>query len=71
MSRFRFERYSRIDDAILKALLTPMQDVVHALIDCKVADEAPITEEALQLSEAGAAALAALREFNWSYSIES
>ena len=71
VSRFRFERYSRIDDAILKALLTPMQDVVHALIDCKVADEAPITEETLQLSEAGTAALAALRAFNWSYSIES
>lgn len=48
-----------------------MKKVVHSLIDCKIMDEAPITQEVLDMSELDNSALDDLRKFNWSYEISS
>lgn len=71
VARFGFERYSRISEELIAALLPPIQRSVHALIDCEAKDEDPVDEEALGLSEADAAVLTDLKAFNWSYEIRS
>jgi len=69
IKKYRFERYSRIDENLFSNLTPALKSTIKALVDCKVKDIEPITDDVLDMAETDANILTELRKFNWSYKI--